>query len=609
MSERRSLLPNMYVPEPRFGPIRMLLFRMIWPIIRGVTRLKGVDHSYATGESRLHEGKAEQGCLEGVGISWDLDESTLGRIPAEGPVLVISNHAYGMADGLMQAMFLSRVRSDYKQFVNEMLMVFPKLADRYICVNAFDSREARTQNASPLRDAMAWLKHGHALGTFPAGVVSHRTWSRSKPLDPAWNASIVMLATRSQATVVPMFFHGDNGRLFQLAGLVWSKLRTMLIPRCYVGMSGKTIRVEIGEPISADRLRAFDDRAAAIEYLRSRVYMLESRTDHPHPPSPAKTMDKPATRQPDADRLHREIDDLPEACHLGSSGDLSLHIAKADEIPLILHEIGRLREVTFRAVGEGTGNAVDLDAYDQIYRHLFIWNTTTHEVIGSYRLGLTDEILAARGIEGFYTRTLFDYDDRMLEGLGDAIELGRSFIRPEYQRGFKPLMLLWRGISNFAAHHRRYRHCFGVVSISNDYSELSKAIMTRFLVQTEMQPGYESLVRSRTPWTPQLEPGANVDALLDGCDGIEDVDELIRDIEQSKVGVPVLVRQYLKLQAKLLAPFNLDQSFADCIDGLMLVDFMQVERRIAHFYLGEEIATAFRTYHGFEPFASAADDA
>jgi putative hemolysin len=598
----------MYVPEPQLGPVRMLMFRIVWPVIRWLTCLKQVDHSYATGESRASEDKIEQGCLEGAQIAWDVNPDAVARIPAEGPVLVISNHAYGMADGLIQAMLLNQVRPDYKQLVNEMLMVFPKLTERYICVNAFDSQQARQQNASPLRDAMDWLKDGHALATFPAGVVSHRTWTRSKPLDPDWNPSIIMLATRSKATVIPMFFHGDNGRLFQCAGLIWSRLRTMLIPRCYAGLRGRTIRVEIGEPISAGKLREFDDRAAAIEYLRSRVYMLESRRAQPQTTTPAQTMTTTTPPQPDNDHLLREIEALPEACLLGSSGDLNLYIAKAEEIPATLREIGRLREVTFRAVGEGTGNAVDLDSYDEIYRHLFIWNTKTREVIGSYRLGLTDEILAARGIEGFYTRTLFEYNQQMLDGLGDAIELGRSFIRPEYQRGFKPLMLLWRGISNFAAQHRRYRHCFGVVSISNDYSELSKALITRFLVQTETQPGYDSLVSSRTPWAPNLEPGADVDALLAGCNGIEDVDELVRDIEQSKVGVPVLVRQYLKLQAKLLAPFNVDRTFADCIDGLMLVDFMQVDRRIAHFYLGEEIATAFRTYHGFEPFAPASDD-
>jgi len=272
-----------------------------------------------------------------------------------------------------------------------------------------------------------------------------------------------------------------------------------------------------------------------------------------------------------------------------------------------LQEIGRLREVAFRGVGEGTGNELDLDDYDNTYRHLFIWNRKTEEIVGSYRLGLTDEILADRGIDGFYTRTLFDYDERMLEGLGDSIELGRSFIRPEYQKGFKPLMLLWRGISNFAAQQRRYRHCFGVVTISNEYTETSKELMTRFLVQTEMLESHRSLISSRTPYTPQPQEGIDVSALLKGCSTIEDVDELVRDLDQTKVGVPVLVRQYLKLNAKLLAPFNVDRTFENCIDGLMLVDFMQVERRIAHFYLGRDLAAAFRTHHGFEPFDDSSD--
>ena len=603
MTDRPSLMPNMYLPEPQLGPVKRILFKVAWPFIRWFTGLKRVDRSYGGGVAREADGELEQGCLDGAGVTWRVSGGDLENIPASGPLIVISNHPFGMADGLLQPRLIRMVRTDYKQFANQMLEAFPNLKPRHISVNIMGDDSAAQTNVDPLREALAWIRDGHALATFPSGTVSHRTRECPDVVDPPWNPSIVMLAKRSEATVIPMYFGGHNGRLFQWAGLISAKLRTALIPRCYASMSGTCIPTAIGKPIPPETLARIKDRGAAIRYLRERVYMLADRSDttlKPTPP-PMPSASTP-TPPPDGEAFAAEIAALPEDNHYFTSGKLNLYIARACDIPLILREIGRLREVTFREVGEGTGNDVDLDQYDQTYRHLFIWNDRDQEVVGAYRLGLSDEILPSHGIDGFYTRTLFDYDEHMITRLGDVIELGRSFIRPEYQREFKPLMLLWRGISNFSAQHRRYRHCFGVVTMSSEYSELSKALVTRFLMKTEMADGYESLVSSKTPWETDEKVRHKADSLLAGCSSIEDVDELVADIETDQEGVPVLIRQYLKLNAKLLAPFNLDRTFGDCIDGLMLVDFMQVERRIAHFYLGHELAAAFRTHHGFDPF-------
>lgn len=373
-----------------------------------------------------------------------------------------------------------------------------------------------------------------------------------------------------------------------------------MIPRWLEFKRGTCIRISIGAPILPETLAPMKDRDALIEYLRERVLMLDAHTPDKSTAEDSKATPLVIGGAAAADDLSGEIDGLPAEDHFGDSGKFSVYISRPEHIPGILSEIGRLREVTFRAAGEGTGNELDLDAFDQHYRHLFIWNRADHEVVGAYRLGLTDEILAAKGIDGFYTRTLFHYDQELLDMLGPSIELGRSFIRPEYQRGFKPLMLLWRGISNFAARHRRYRYSFGVVSISNEYRDASRHLMTEFLMQRTMLPEYGTLVRARTPYTPDND--TNIGELLTQCTTIEDVDEVVRELEPDGTGAPVLVRQYLKLEARLLAPFNLDRTFADVIDGLMLVDFMQVERRIAHFYLGRKLAADFRRWHGFEPF-------
>jgi putative hemolysin len=592
-----SLFQHLHLAEPKLGPIAKPLFRLVWPLLRRHSGFIPADHCYGTGVT-YGDGQVERGCLDGGGYAWNVSDEDLQKIPSEGPVLVISNHPFGMADGVLQAMLVGLVRPDCRQIVNKMLLMFPRLAERYIAVNVFDSAEAKSQNTAPLREALQWLKDGHLLNSFPAGAVSHRTWSNPKSVDPPWNPSIAMLARRSKATVIPMFFHGQNGRLFQWSGLLSAALRTAIIPRCFGYDRGTCIDVSIGDPILPETLAPMKDRTRAIEYLREQVLMLESR-----PPANSDcSVSPPASDCSAAHSFVREIDNLPEEDHFGDSGTFSVYISRPENIPGVLAEIGRLREVTFRAAGEGTGSKLDLDAYDGHYRHLFIWNRKDEEVVGAYRLGLTDEILPAKGLDGFYTRSLFEFNEHMLHELGPSIELGRSFIRPEYQRRFKPLMLLWRGISNFAARNRRYRYSFGVVSISNDYRDLSRNLMTQFLMNTTRLPKYEQLVRAMTPYVPS-DP-TPIDGLLARCNTIEDVDAIVQELEPDENGVPVLVRQYLKLEAKLLAPFNIDHGFADVIDGLMLVDFMQVERRIAHFYLGKELASQFRTFHGFEPFAN-----
>lgn len=585
--------------EPKLGPITRPLFRLVWPLLRRCSGFVPADHCYGTAVT-YGDGQIERGCLDGGGYAWNVSDEDMMKIPSEGPVLVISNHPFGMADGVLQSMLVGLIRPDCRQIANEMLLMFPRLAERLISVNVFDTADARAQNTAPLREALQWLKDGHLLNSFPAGAVAHRTWSNPKSVDPPWNPSIAMLARRSNATVIPMFFHGQNGRRFQWAGLLSARLRTAIIPRCFGYARGTCINVSIGDPILPETLAPMKDRTRAIEYLREQVLMLESR-----PPANSKTTASRETSPAGAARssassFTAEIKSLPKKDHFGDSGTFSVYISKPERIPGILKEIGRLREVTFRAAGEGTGNETDLDAYDGHYRHLFIWNRRDEEVVGAYRLGLTDEILPAKGLDGFYTRSLFEFNEQMLTDLGPSIELGRSFIRPEYQRGFKPLMLLWRGISSFAAQNRRYRYCFGVVSISNEYCDRSRNLMTQFLMNTTRLPEYEQIIRAIAPYVPS-DPDP-IDDLLARCNTIEDVDTIVQELEPDGTGVPVLVRQYLKLEAKLLAPFNIDHGFADVIDGLMLVDFMQVERRIAHFYLGKELAAQFRTFHGFDPF-------
>ena len=552
-------------------------------------------------KKRNRESALHQDCLDYLGIDWDIPESDLAHIPREGPLIIAANHAYGGADGLILCTALMKVRSDVTAMTNKMLFVLPVIRDDYLPLDAFDNKS--NTNRETLRTAMKRLKDGQAIATFPAGEVSHRTWGNRSVTDPEWMQSIAMMAKRSKATVLPFYFHGHNSEVFQMAGLIHPVLRTMLLGKQLVNKRGKTIHASIGRPISPEQIAAFDDRRTLTQYLRGRVYMLADRRREPGKQTPAHASSSYKPLLPEittADRCADEVMALGEKQRLVDSGNLSVYLARSKQIPNILGEIGRLREVTFRAVGEGSGNEVDLDRFDRAYRHLFIWNHDDQEVVGAYRLGLTDEIVRMGGVRGLYTWTLFDFDERLLKELGPAVELGRSFIRPEYQRSFKPLMLLWRGIARFICLKPKYRYFFGVVSISNEYAAASQRLMTDFVSSTRMVDDFQSLIAPRTPHHPKHVRHWDMAPFRLACTELSDVEELVRDIENDRQGVPILLKQYLKLNAKLITFFNVDREFSDVIDGMMLVDFLDVDRRIQNWYFGKDEAAAFLRHHGRE---------
>ena len=540
-----------------------------------------------------------QGSLDFLGIDWEISPDDLDHIPTTGPVLIASNHAFGGADGLVLCSAMARIRPDFSLLTNQMLFALPALRENYLPLDAFDPNAAT--NRTTLRTAIKRLRDGQVVMTFPAGEVSHRTWRNLSITDPEWMQSVALMATSSKATVIPIFFHGRNSLLFQCAGLIHPRLRTVLLARQLTNKRGKCIHASVGRPITPEKIAEFPDRETLTQYLRGRVYMLAGRQRSatsrsvPAPPPKTKTLLPAITT---ADRCADEVMALAPRQRLVDSGNLTVYLAKSKQIPNILREIGRLREVTFRAIGEGTGNDMDLDRFDRAYRHLFVWNHEDQEIVGAYRLGLTDEIMRTSGVRGLYTSTLFNFDERLMESLGPAVELGRSFIRTEYQRNFKPLMLLWRGISRFICLKPKYRYFFGVVSISNDYATASKRLMTDFVSSTRMVKDYERLISPKNPHHPKPTRHWDLEPFRLVCTQLEDVEELVRDIENGRQGVPILLKQYLKLNAKLIAVFNVDKEFSDVIDGLMLVDFLDVDRRMLNWYFGKEEAAEFLQYYG-----------
>src|SRR5262245_18602206 len=297
--------------------------------------------------------------------------------------------------------------------------------------------------------------------------------------------------------------------------------------------------------------------------------------------------------------LKAEVEALPSEQRLVESGQFVVQYARAQQIPWCLQEIGRLRELTFRDAGEGTSKASDIDLFDSYYLHLFLWDREAGAIVGAYRMGLADEILARYGKRGLYTQSLFRYGPRLLQTLNPAIELGRSFVRAEYQRSFSPLLLLWRGIGRFILRSPRYAVLFGPVSISNSYAPISRQLMVDYLRANNSEARLARHVKPRRPFRVQRSKGRNEVEIADLKD-IEQLSRVIARIEHDNKGVPILLKQYLKLGGRLLG-FNADDQFSDALDGLVVVDLRASEPRVLARYMGEEGAAAFFAHHGAEP--------
>jgi putative hemolysin len=497
--------------------------------------------------------------LQTLSIELNITATDLLRIPERGPLIVVANHPHGILDGLLLGDLLDRRRDDVRIVANHFVGRIPEVRERCIFLDPFGSRRAIGRNATGLRSALAWLDDGHALAMFPSGVVAHERSPAITPVDAEWRDTVGRLALKTGAAVVPVHIEGRNSDWFYRLGRVHRLGRTLLLARELLKRQGTRVTVRVGAQVA---LTPADSARVATARMRESTDALASeRSVH--------------------DSIGVELSRLGDDARLLKSGSFEVFCARADEIPQGLLEIARLREITFRAVGEGTGHAIDLDHFDQHYLHLFVWDHETRQIAGAYRLGLTDEILATHGVGGLYTSTLFDYDARLLERMGPSLELGRSFVRAEYQRS-NVLTLLWRGIAAFLVRSARYRVLFGPVSVSSRYRDTSQQLLRAFLAENFLAKDLAVLVNALTPPPAMAAPdGVSPTVISD----VRELDSVIASLEADGKGIPVLLRQYLKLNAKLLG-FNVDPLFGNALDALMMVDLADIAPPIVARFFG-----------------------
>jgi putative hemolysin len=581
-----------------FDAARAILEHTPGKLVQGFLVPAGLDRAWAAAARRAEGPDVFALFLDALGVNYVCGHEDLDRIPAAGPTVVVANHPFGLVEGAIFGALLAGRRREFRFLANSMLADIPALREYVIAVNPFGG--AARANWKSLRASIDWLQRGGVLVTFPAGEVSSWQLPHLAIADPQWNENISRLIQISGAACVPAFFHGANGPGFHLAGMIHPRLRTALLPRELLNKRGRTIQVSIGRRIGPERIAELATHASAgknqaIEYLRNRTHVLQAREPHndAHWPWRIALPRAPIAGAVDPRAMREEMEKLDPSQRLIHSGDLAVGTASAGQIPNILREIGRLREIAFRQVGEGTGRSLDLDRFDAHYQQLWIWNSKTAEVVGAYRLQGTDAVRSPRDL---YTSTLFRYRAALLERFHPALELGRSFVRPEYQRSYLALLLLWKGIGQYVARNPRYRVLFGPVSISRAYNRASRELMVGFLRARCGNRELSMLVRPKRQFRSRRLRTCDTQLLGSLIANIDELSEVVSDVEADGKGVPVLVRHYLNVGGQILA-FNVDPGFSDVVDGLVMVDLSRMDSTLLGKYLGKSGAETFSAFH------------
>ena len=509
-------------------------------------------------------------------IEYQIPEEDLKRIPKTGPFITISNHPLGGIDGILLMKLLIEHRKDYKILGNFLLHRIEPLQPFVMPVNPFESRKEAKSSVAGIKQALMHLREGKPLGIFPAGEVStHKEGKRM--VDKPWEEGAVRLIKKANVPIIPIYFHAKNSNLFYVISRISDTLRTAKLPSELLSQKNRIIKVRIGKSISTKDQDTYEDISSFREFIRKKTYMLANPFEKKSPnilstknfkiPKPPKKI----ISQKNVNLFTKEIGHLREkGDRLLESKNYEVFFASPRKIPNLLQEIGRLREVTFRDVGEGTNKEIDLDKFDKYYHHLILWDKETKVLVGAYRMGLGKNIYKKHGIAGFYIHTLFRFEPELYSMMENTIEMGRAFIIKEYQQKPMPLFLLWKGIVHVTLRHPEYKYLMGGVSISNKFSEFSKSLMIEFMKSNYYDPYIAQYIFPKKEFKVKLKDD-DKDFVFDAAKSdMQKLDKIIDEIEPGVLRIPVLIKKYVKQNARLVA-FNVDPKFNDAVDGLMYI--------------------------------------
>ena len=512
--------------------------------------------------------------LNMYGITYDNNTSELSSIPKEGPFIVVSNHPFGAIEGIVLYDAIAKIRPDFKVMANFILSYIPNLKNVFIPVNPFTDNPEWGSSVGGIKAAMEHVSQNKGLGIFPAGEVSRYNGS-DYPEDIEWSVTIAKLVKKANVPVIPVYFDGRNSNRFYRLAKIHSLMGTAMLPHELLNKRNKHLTVKIGKPILPSELDAYDDYRKLAAYLRARSYALEANIANDKDVKSPNVKLQPIPPPKKSYLMLNELDKIREKSLLFTSAQYECYLANYDEIPSLMNEIGRRREEAFRAIGEGSGKKLDLDIYDTYYKHLVLWDKDENRLAGAYRVGLGNEIVRDKGVDGFYISSLFKLNDDFENVLTKSIELGRSFVTLDYQKDMLPLFLLLKGLMLVAYRYDKVESFIGPVSISNWYPHFYKSLMVRYISMVYSCDKLKDMVQPRTPFTMDFMK-VNADILLENnISSVEKFDRYMMKLSNGDYRLPTLFKKYLKMRSKFLC-FNIDPDFNNTLDGLMILDFKDI---------------------------------
>lgn len=496
-------------------------------------------------------------------------------VPSEGPLVIASNHPFGGIEGVILCLLLGELRPDLKVLANQGLKLFPELSDYFIFTNPLSEKDPK--NAPSLRTSLRHIQNGGALLVFPAGRVAYYQSDKGRISEHSWNRMIGRMISKSNGQFLPVFVSGQNSPLFYRLGRIYYRLRMLMLARELLNKKGKAIRISCGNPVKSS---AFNKDISTIEHAalcRIHSYAQDPDWSWQWPADEVVDMKPLAAPQPEQSILE-EIANLPTEQHLLTHKSFEVYYGFQHQLPATVNEIARLRELVFREHNEGSGEPLDTDGFDATYTHLFVFNRKEQRIIGAYRMGQTDKLLANGGIQNLYLSRMFEFEAGFVNRQQPCLEMGRSFLIPEYQRSFQGLYLLWRGIGAFVCKYPQYRTLYGTVSLSKLYDPRSVALIKHALITNT------DTVKPFTEFNFKLHP--EIQDFAAQSDLTPHLTSLLAGIEKDGKDIPILAKHYMKLGAKFHC-LGIDRNFNDTPGLLLSVDLPSAPEKLLKLYLSD----------------------
>jgi putative hemolysin len=523
--------------------------------------------------------------LKVLGVNIKGAKEILDKIPETGRFIVVCNHPYGMVEGVIIANLLYAKRRDTKIMANIGLQAFQEIKDFFIFANPLKPKSAL--NSAAIKQCFTHLESDGLLVVFPAGRVSFYQSEKRCVSDGEWNRLTVTLMQKTAAPVLPVFISGTNSILFHRLGRIYYRFRLLMLAREMMKLDQHTIKLSAHNVLMPKQLTQLKGKNMINDTLRLQCYLNDENYVIPWQENAYQQTFKTLITASNKSEMQNELAHLPAQQHLLDYRNFSVYYAYQSQAPLCIREITRLRELTFRQLNEGSGEACDTDSYDASYMHLFVFDRHENEIIGAYRIGLTDQLLKNGDAKALYLSQMFNFSEKFINKQQPCMEMGRSFIVPSHQNSFHGLLLLWKGIGAFVCQNPQYRTLYGTVSLSKLYDPRSVSLINEVMVTAS------STVQAQTPFKASLHPELR-GFLAKHQLTIEQLGELVKGIEQDGKDLPILLKQYHKLGA-VFHCLGIDSNFNTTPGLLLSVNLPKAPEKLLKLYLGANRA-AYLTY-------------